>query len=188
MEAGTKYAIHGLDNLMDPLAPARRLELARQFQIREWIAPAVQILMNTPLMSISIDNRTRIGHNILLLFAEAREALELKRKLLSAVPPNIPEDYPLTVWCESHSRCIKVWDDIWFRTISRALLHPQTPLPFDDAISFITQTPHPGMRSECKQDFLDWLVREDAFRDQRNITERVLNAVYQLCGIHTPTS
>ena len=127
-----------------------------------------------------------MGPKVLLVIAKAREAMDDERKLLAAYPPKLPTHYP-SAWCSLHTTtCEKIWAEVWWKTVSRSLLHPREPLPLANIIGLLLRTPHPGMQQECKQDLIDYISSDAGYRPfqaEERIFESAILAVEQYYGL-----
>jgi hypothetical protein len=140
--------------------------------------------MTEPVCSWTDEHLEQMGFRIYSILTKAKEALESERKLLAAVPPKISEkDNENQSWCESHNQCVKIWDEVWFKVVARALLHPKTPLQFSGGIELLQRTPHTGMKPACKKAMIDWVQGQDGFKSQRIITQRAIDAIRECCGL-----
>lgn len=180
IEPGRQYAIHELEQLNLP--PARMLELALRFSIPGWVGPAVTKLMDIPLVTHDHLQVQRIGDGFEYV-AKARELLMSERLCMGAlafpVPANPGADF------QNHARCHKVWTDIWFKHIARELLHPVTPLSFDNAITHISMMDFTGMTASCKAETISQIILSDRFGAQRRITESAISAILNAYELQT---
>ena len=85
IEDGIKFAQHWLEQRIIPAT--ERLKLAKLYEIRDWVAPAVQELLQTPLSSLSNGDLDHINIRLYSIIARAKEAIENQRKLMAACPP-----------------------------------------------------------------------------------------------------
>ncbi len=108
IQDGIKFARHWLEQLEIPAT--ERIKLAKQYEIRDWVAPAVKELLKSPLNNLSNDDLNHINVRIYCIIAKAKEAMERQRKIIAAYPPSLPKDSHdfQTAWCASHVACGKV--------------------------------------------------------------------------------
>lgn len=119
IEDGVKLAQHWLKQ--SKISTTKRLQLAKHYEIWDWVTPAIQELLKTPLGNLSNVDLDHINIRLYSIIAKAKEALENQRKLIAACPPSLPKDSPgfQTVWCTSHATCAKVWADTWWKVVVR---------------------------------------------------------------------
>ena len=183
IESGMKFAIHGLQGLQ--LEPSRMIQLALQYNLTDFVKPAVtklfkpipidpttfnpeQVAENAqakrgfaPLRNLTPLSRAQLGFEAYAILAQAREAIEHETRLIAACAPPIAID---PSWeCMNHTLCTKIWKEVWWNIIGRALLHPMRPTLLSDLIDLLSDTKFPGMADCCKNDAVALLVEQDAF-------------------------
>lgn len=186
VEQGVAYAIHHLEQLGLP-AP-RKLELARRFQLVTWIKPAVQSLLDIhkPLSSFSSETDVEyMGPKVYTIITRARELILRERALIANTPPAMSYNPSLRSFeCIDHMTCRRVWKDVWWTKIARAILDPRNPLALEaDGITFISTTDFPGMAGDCKADAIGQLRDGALCRNLVSISESVLAAICDVYGI-----
>jgi hypothetical protein len=169
---GVTFAIHELENLS--LRPSRMLQLAHRFSIANWVSPALESLIKSPAAELTAEDADHLGPKVLLIIVKAREALEHERKLIAAYPPKLPSTCDDPCWCSSRLSCEKVWAEVWWKKVARALLHPCEPCPLSGVVILLQRTSHPGMCGECKNDLLNYM-RSDAGRRAFQAEEKILD-------------
>jgi hypothetical protein len=183
IEDGIKFAQHWLEQRKIPAT--ERLHLATLYEIRDWVAPAVQELLKKPLSSLSNGDLDHINIRLYSIFAKAKEVIEMQRKLIAACPPSLPkdtQDFP-TAWCASHGTCAKVWADTWWKVVVRTLLHPLNPLEVNTIVDFLKSIEHHGMSASCKEDMLRKLESDGSpFNTLRGIEDGAIRSVLLECG------
>ena len=182
IQDGIKFARHWLEQLKIPAT--ERIQLAKQYEIRDWVAPAVQELLETPLNDLSNNDLDQINMRLYSIIAKAKEAMERQRKIITAVPPSLPKDSHdfQTAWCTSHATCGKVWAETWWRVVARSILHPLDPLDLNKIIDFLKSTDHRGMSIDCKEDILGWLQRDGShFNTLQRIQDGAIRSVLLAC-------
>ena len=80
IEDGIKFAQHWLEQRNIPAT--ERLQLAKHYEIRDWVAPAVQELLKMPLSSLSNGDLDHINIRLYSIIAKAKEAIEKQRKII----------------------------------------------------------------------------------------------------------
>ncbi len=182
IQDGIKFARHWLEQLEIPAT--ERIKLAKQYEIRDWVAPALKELLKSPLNNLSNDDLNHINVRIYCIIAKAKEAMERQRKIIAAYPPSLPKDSHdfQTAWCASHVTCGKVWTDTWWRVVARSILHPLDPLDLNKVVDFLKTVDHRGMSTNCKEDMLNWLQRDGSrFNTLQSIEDGAIRSVVLAC-------
>lgn len=178
IDSAIEYAIAGLDHL--DLPPSRKLQLGRQFHKREWIATAVQDIMQSPLRSLTMDDQERLTGRVMFILARAKEALIDEQLLMATTPPPLS---PPSTACRDHGNCYRTWKTVWWGIIAKALLDPKKPLLHHDGVEFVRSTQFSGMTPACKAAAVAHLEENDLFmRAQRQILAQATITVLQECG------
>lgn len=183
IQDGIKFARHWLEQIKIPAT--ERINLAKQYEIRDWVAPAVQDLLKTPLNDLSNSELDQISARLYCIIAKAKEAMERQRKIIAAFPPSLPKDSHdfQTAWCASHTTCSKVWADTWWRVVARSILHPLDPLDLNTIVDFLKSIDHRGMSIDCKGDMIAWLERDGShFHVPQGIRDGATRSVLLECG------
>ena len=81
IEVGFKFTKYWLEQCKIPAT--ERLQLATHYEIWDWVTPAVQELLITPLSSLSNDNLDHINIRLYSIIAKAKEAIERQHKLIA---------------------------------------------------------------------------------------------------------
>jgi len=182
IQDGIKFARHWLEQINIPAT--ERIKLAKQYEIRDWVAPAVADLLKTPLNNLSNDEIDQINTCLYCIITKAKEAMERQHKIIAASPPSLAKDshdFP-TAWCTSHSTCSKVWADTWWRVVARSILHPLAPLDLNNIVDFLENVDHRGMSIDCKADMIRWLKRDGGhFNALQGIQDGAIRSVLLSC-------
>ncbi|KAF8063979.1 hypothetical protein FPV67DRAFT_1420405, partial [Lyophyllum atratum] len=98
----------------------------------------------------------RLGFRVYVILAKAKEAMEVERRKVAAVPPSVPAFPSWNVKCESHARCRSTWKDVWMKKIAKEILHPTQALQFEVGVlvELIERTEFPGMSTGCKEEMV----------------------------------
>jgi len=182
IQDGIKFARHGLERL--EISATEKIKLAKQYEIRDWVAPAVQELLRLPLNGLTNDDLNHINLRVYSIIAKAKEASERQRKIIAAFPPGLPKDSPdfQIAWCPSHVTCSKVWADTWWRVVARSILHPLDPLDLNKVVDFLKTIDHRGMSIGCKEDMLRWLQMDGrSFNTLQAVEEGAIRSVLLAC-------
>ena len=70
----------------------KRINLVKQYDIWDWVAPAVQDLLKTPLNDLSNSELEQISAHLYCIITKAKEALERQCKIIAAFPPSLPKE------------------------------------------------------------------------------------------------
>jgi hypothetical protein len=182
IEDGIKFAQHWLEQCNIPAT--ERLQLAKYYEMRVWVAPAVRELLRTPLNSLSNGDLDHMNIRLYSIIAKAKEAIEKQRKLIAACPPSLPKDSQdfQTAWCASHAICAKVWADMWWKVVARSILHPLKPLEIHTIVEFLRSIEHRGMSLPCKEDMLRRLQSDGSpFNTLQGIEDGAIRSVLLAC-------
>ena len=182
IEDGFKFAKHWLEQ--SKIRATERLQLATNYEIWDWVTPAVQELLRTPLSSLSNGDLDHINIRLYSIIAKAKEAIERQHKLIAACPPSLPKDSQdfQTAWCVSHATCAKVWADTWWKVVACSILHPLMPLDVNTIVDFLKTIEHKGMLSPCKEDMLGKLeIDGSPFNTLRGIEDGAIRSVLLAC-------
>lgn len=96
IEDGFNFAKHWLEQCKIPAT--ERLQLATLYEIRDWVTPAVQDLLRTPLSCLSNGDLDHINIRLYSIIAKAKEATEKQRKLIAACPsPSVGQHSQLSL-------------------------------------------------------------------------------------------
>jgi hypothetical protein len=190
IEDGVRYAIHHLESLN--LGPFCMLQLAAQYHIQQWVAPAITALMNVSVTVASFgDDANHLGFRVYTIIVKAKEMLEKERKLIAAYPPPLHSDTLHEAersWlCKNHTLCRRAWKEVWWSVVAKDILHPTKPLPLRDGITLLLATPFPGMLDECKGDQILKMTETGGLnRTEEKIIQGAIDAVLAYHGFsHT---
>jgi len=176
IENSISWAIDRLEVL--DLSPAHRLELARKYDIPQWIPRATQELISSPLGTINEKDLSHLDLRIYSIIAKAREVLERERKTIAAVPPGLSLDPDPDCPPNQHRYCRDTWARFWWQKVARQLLHPTNPLPFNTLIAYIAEQPHPeGLRTACKEQYIGDIIEGGGLDIEDNITSSAIVAI-----------
>lgn len=81
---GINFSQYGLEQLDIPAT--ERIKLAQQYELYNWVAPAIQELLKLPLNSLSNDDLNHINLHVYSIIARAKEAMERQCKIIAAFP------------------------------------------------------------------------------------------------------
>ncbi|KAJ7923988.1 hypothetical protein B0H13DRAFT_2315995 [Mycena leptocephala] len=102
MEVGKQYAVAHLQNM--DLAPSRRLQLARQFSIPEWVSGAVEKIFQGKLSDLNDLDIACIDVKSYSIIAKGMAQMDIEMRRTANVEPPMTTD---ANWeCKKHSTCI----------------------------------------------------------------------------------
>jgi len=182
--AGHQYAVSELAKL--ELSAARRLELARMFDITGWIRPALAdiILKRSPkkLRSITNDDRQRMTEDAYIAIAKALEAIQVERGYLALRPPPLQ----ISPSCRTHAACQVVWPKIWFDLVAPRILNRVEPVPITDLPWIIRGIPSGKMEILCLLDTARAFENNSVLQCEEIFVDQVTEVIKEMYfGRHT---
>ncbi|KAK7015275.1 hypothetical protein R3P38DRAFT_3570633 [Favolaschia claudopus] len=172
IDVGRQYAQNHLEAIALP--PSRRLELARQFSIHEWVSPAIHEIFHGKLGDLTDVDVARMGVKVYSIVAKGMEVMETELKRTANVEPLMSTDPD---WqCTTHSACIATWKRLWWDKIGRQLLRPERALKTKDIQAEVEKLTHKDLHEGCRLDMVRKIQYEVEFSDQRLI-QGVVEAV-----------
>ncbi|KAJ7152003.1 hypothetical protein C8R46DRAFT_1121725, partial [Mycena filopes] len=110
------------------LDPALRLHLAMTYSIKQWVKPAVEVLIRTRLADLSPAQINQIGFSPYIILTEAQAKIAEHRVLCSLTVPDVVH----TGYCTDKEACGMSWAHAWWgettkHGIAVALIHPGQP-------------------------------------------------------------
>lgn len=171
MELAANSAIKELHSLYLP--PTRRIEIARLYNVESWLKPAFRVLIDVQLTSLEAEQVRQMGFGLYEILARGKERLELYRRSIAFVAPDMSFDEDDLDWggCTRHQQCISAWKAYWWRHMARDLLHPDTPLALSDVHETLSKATVTGLADNCKAAILHKID----FDGTRRILERVVS-------------
>lgn len=167
------------------LHPSRKLGLAIELGIKQWVRPTVKALTAIPMYTLDDSQRRSMGTDVALLIAIGQMMITTSRVTMGRTPPPIFYDFG-DMACIFHgdihktSRCAEAWDTSWWNQIGRALTNlSDSPLSTAQVIDLIEGTDFlaAGVTKECIQEGLKeirWKLQKEV-----DIWERVTE--YLIC-------
>lgn len=159
MEGGRSWAIGHITELGYRCDPALRLRLARQYNVDEWVMPALRLLLSLTLPLVALRNVSSqwLSYPEYELIACSKEGLEKERKMLALFPlrldtTNDPRGELKGADCVSHGECARIWKKQWKKYIGEPMLHPDSlfAYTFDDAKEKMEGHEFNGMTKSCR--------------------------------------
>ncbi|KAJ7254471.1 hypothetical protein C8J57DRAFT_1518603 [Mycena rebaudengoi] len=117
---GVTYAVNCLPTHPD-FTPATQLQLARQYEIQDWVDPAFRALIERRLSDISLADAEQIG------LAAYHKLVQVKCLLadeMSGLAFNAPEVKHCSA-CLDEPRCSRLWEWAWWGGFGKQILHPE---------------------------------------------------------------
>lgn len=171
------------------LHPSRKLGLAIELGIKQWVRPTVKALMTIPMYTLDDSQRRSMGTDVALLITVAQMMIMTSRVTMGRTPPPIFYDFG-DMACNFHgdihktSRCAEAWDTTWWNQIGRALTNlSEPPLSTARVIDLIEGTDFEGagVTKECVQEGLKeirWKLQKEV-----DIWERVVNRIFDMLAM-----
>ncbi|CAA7263531.1 unnamed protein product [Cyclocybe aegerita] len=169
------WAIKKLELLQ--ISPARMLELAGHYNVKQWVKPATRALLDTPLKRYTTEDKLTLGLEIFSIIAEAQEELEYVMKYVATIPPPLLKETATRslLWCPHHAHCVVAWAEGWWLDIARRLVDPEKPLSFFRITDQLEVTQFPGMRDKCCKDAIAFLREHpSAFSGHYTVSQRTV--------------
>ncbi|KAJ7769848.1 hypothetical protein B0H16DRAFT_1881722 [Mycena metata] len=181
VDAGRAYAIKNLEDIILP--PSRRLELAGQFNISDWVHPAVKSILDHKLTDLTRQDRECLGIEVFAIIVRAKEYMDVALKSTANVAPTMTAD---PSWeCTDHKSCVKVWKRLWRDEIGWKLLHPKFPMRLDEILWAAQKFDHPGLAKKCLDDVCRDIQNNVSFFDER-IVPAAADAIMQYHRMPVP--
>lgn len=146
IELGRYEAIERLPKCPD-LTPCLRMELARQYDIEEWIGPSFSALVDRELNSFSPKEIEAMGMDVYVVLSQTIERIAKERLYVAYVCPDTRKAEQCQL--EEHQACIKDWQNSWWDGFSKHLLHPEKFLWGENAIAKLQAGNFTVMKESC---------------------------------------
>lgn len=112
------FAIKNLERHAE-FSPALQLQLARQYDVAQWLEPAFRALVWTPLKKITVEDAATIGGTAYYVLSQTKVRIDdLIRAIAYCPPPLVPG------FCDDPERCELHWNNAWWQGYAKVLLHP----------------------------------------------------------------
>ena len=132
--------------------PALQFQLARSYRIDDWIEPAFQELVKTPIESLTIDHVDQIGpHGFFQLVQTKEKLLTVRREMAFHVPPTVNDGA-----CHTPFKCSTAWTREWRENVPQIMHHPDAP---SDCVELLHQlrSAIEGICNACQDLSVTWL-------------------------------
>jgi hypothetical protein len=181
IEKGIQYAVNGLDDLA--LGPSRKIQLAIEYSLTDFVYPAVVQLVDKPLRDFTEYEIEQLGSKVYHIITKAKEAIEKEARLVAAFPPPfVATASPPTSECPNHQQCISIWKKVWWNVIARSILHPFRPTSISarSMNDLILATEFPGMMPNCKSTVIQHLIDNNFFCAQEAYLQKAQAAIIDM--------
>ena len=143
------------------LAPCVKMELARKYDIEQWIGPAFNGLMNRDLNSYTWDEIETMGFDVYVIVSQTRERIAQERLYVAYVCPDTRRAQQCEL--EEHEACIKDWKFSWWNGFCKHLLHPERFLWGEMAIAKLETAKFPVMKETCLELTINKIRKSNRF-------------------------
>ena len=123
------------------------MELARQYDIDEWIGPSFSALVDRDLNSFGPGEIEAMGMDVYVVLSQTVERIAKERLYVAYVCPDTrraEQCHP-----EQHLACIRDWQNSWWGGFAKHLLHPEKFLWGEDAIAKLQAGNFKTMKESC---------------------------------------
>lgn len=181
IQPGIDFAAEQLLQPQFKLHAAQRLYLARQYGLLHWIPSPVRELLASPFEQYTQEIENKLGFDLYVIIATAKESIATERKRLGNYPP-FPQNFDDGPFCihVQHETCKRVWSEKWFCQVVRRIHHPTNPI----ALSLVPQTleemEHRGMNPECKKFLITWLKQSSHIQKEEDLIKEAIDKVRNL--------
>lgn len=161
-------------------SPARMVNLARRYEVPEWLPPAFRQLINTDAASITAEDLLYLSDGeafatTYLLISQARsEIIKLRRSCLIIVSPS--SHGPA---CYSRSGCTEAWST-HYRVYMAMYNHPTEILSATEVIDRMERAEAPQPMGPCWQRSIDVLKAGRFTTGEMELIDRFVNRLVAL--------
>lgn len=157
LHVGRNFAFEALPKHLD-FTPFLQLQLAREFQIKEWVEPAFRNLINQPLETISPRQATQMGDVPYYVLSQTKQLIDSHLRNIAFTPPPVE-----SFICSTLGRCEQAWNTAWWGGFAKHILHPDNPLSGPDAMWVLNDAQIPGMCEHCLRNAVDSVWEANPF-------------------------
>ena len=158
IDIGQQYAIKYLSYRPD-FDVCLKMNLARKYDIEEWIAPAFRALVRQDLNDFSMADIATMGFDTYTIVSRTKERIA-KERLYSAYTCPEPQKAQS---CKDHTGCIQEWQASWWTGFCRHLLHPEKLITGEKALAKLETAKFKIMSEACLELTLEELRRSRLF-------------------------
>jgi len=183
MDSGVNWAIQAFDNLDsdNALTPASRLRLAFQYEIQQWILPAISTLIDQQnsrkqlrlIMNESID---QMGWRTYIIISKAIETIQAARSAVAITPPTVHH----APSCRKEQECNRVWIYFWLTTVLRRLFAADNPMSLASLPSFLQLESIRDFGEACKTLTLLHFNDTEVLKIESSVKEQASSRVWDL--------
>ena len=166
MERVRKSVIRILSDRAD-LEPCLKINLAKKYDIDEWIGPTFITLMDTNLVSFMLADIDIMGTDIYQAIVHTTLRL-LKEKLYVAY--HCPAAQRVTD-CKRHDLCAAEWEGTWRNGFCRYVLHLERPISPNSALIKLEVSNFKVMSRNCQSNTIEFIKRSAVLEYRERIIQ-----------------
>lgn len=176
---GEEYATQHLSKLDRPATSW--FKLGRKHRVASWLERGLQSLFEVKLGKLTDEDFHRLGMDAMPIFIRKRDKLNYERRQIASVLVPIEENP--SGGCVSHLTCIQGWHGVWVNKVSREIINPVNPLPFElIGVRMETET-KTVMNQVCRIEALARLKAMPVIQFEKKIFREAVNELCALYGI-----
>ncbi|KAJ7162424.1 hypothetical protein C8R46DRAFT_348589 [Mycena filopes] len=173
---GTHYSLGKFALLGDAVHPALQFELARAFNLDDWLVPAFRRLMKMSLTDLDSSQAAQIGHSGYFWLARTKaEIQDLRTKIAFTVPPILND-----VRCDTPGECHMAWTREWEENVCQLIHHPSEPVSCVGLLDQLRNTHIPGLCTGCQDLTVTWLWGAQRFTREERLVDEAIDALQSL--------
>ncbi|KAJ7727443.1 hypothetical protein DFH07DRAFT_999985 [Mycena maculata] len=160
----------------DDLHPALQFELARCFQIDEWIEPAFRRLMELDLLSLDAFQVSQIGHMGYFWLTQTKAKVQnLRKQIAFHVPPLVNSDT-----CDTPGTCMYSWTREWEERVRQLIHHPEEPISCLNLLDQLRNVHIDGLCNECQDLTVTWIWGKCLLTQEEQIIDEAIQELMDL--------
>ena len=113
----------------ETLQPLIQLELARMYNVGDWIEPAFRALLSLKITSLTVEDTHRIGIKTFSALTKTKEVLQDLRLKVAFSATYL---YCLAAECDYPTNCCSNWVSWYWMKVAAKVLNPTQPLTLVD--------------------------------------------------------
>jgi hypothetical protein len=152
-----------------------QLQLAREFQIAEWVEPAFRSLVNQPLENIGPDQAAQMGGLPYYVLLQTKRLIDAHVHNITFIPPPVYNCF----LCLATGRSDEVWKRAWWAGFAKHILHPDSPLSGSEAIRVLNDAQIPDMCEHCLRNTVDSIWEANPFEELELMTRDGIGQVVE---------
>lgn len=169
IEDGIEYVINQFESRTF-FSPVLCLELARAYRIDTWIDPGFRELVKFPIVTITLDDASRVGMITFFHLVLTKSKIEeLQKGMAYNCPPVIHSSD-----CQNATECELAWSNEWWDGLAPCLLHPDTVYSGREVLASLERLSIADVGDGCHEETLKSLRLKGVFtRDADYMNEAV---------------